>query len=99
MIDFPWLRVLLMAVLVLLLYFCTSCARTTFYHEGRKIADFQGDMTKMDLTVTPAGSIRWHAASVDHSAATRAQGEATAGKINALGLAAASAATASFLRP
>lgn len=49
-----------------------SCAQTTFYKDGKPIAKFQGDMTKMHLTISEKGAIDWKG-DVSHSAATIAQ--------------------------
>ena len=73
----------LVAALVL-----SSCAQTTLYSNGEKIACFQGDMTKVHYENK---DIRWDADTVNHSTATLAQGEAAKGKITAAGVAAASA--------
>ncbi len=62
----------------------SNCAHTVFYHEGKKVAQFEGDMTDFNYTRHADGSATWSGRSVSHSAATRAQGEAAAGKINAL---------------
>ncbi len=61
-----------------------SCAGTKFYHEGRKVAQFEGDMTDFSYTRNADGSATWSGRSVSHSAATLAQGKATEGKLNAL---------------
>jgi hypothetical protein len=75
----------------------TSCASTTFYDRasGKKLANFDGDMEGVHFVASESGAFEWSAAKVDHSTATKAQGEAAAGKINALG---AAAATAVFMR-
>ena len=79
-------------IAILCLCLClASCAQTVIYRDGQPIARFQGDMTGVDYQ---DGDTRLRAATVDHSAATKAQGEAAAGKITAAGAAvAASGAT------
>lgn len=69
----------------------TGCAQTTFYRDGHKIAAFQGDMANMEYV---DGDIRWHAATVDHSAATRASAE----RIQHAGTAAAASGLTLFLK-
>jgi hypothetical protein len=76
-------------VILLLALLCSSCAATRFYHEGVPIAEFQGDMTGMEFSMMPDGSVRWKSATVDHSSATLAQGEAAASRLNAAGSAVA----------
>ncbi len=73
-------------LILLLLPLLPSCAQTVLYRDGQKIAAFQGDMKNV---VYVDGNTRWSADSVDHSTATKAQGEAAAGKISAIGIAAA----------
>lgn len=83
--------------ILLILSFATGCAQTRFYRNGEKVAVFQGDMRDTDLTIAADGTLRWRAATVNHSAATLAQGEAAKGKIQAAGIAvAASGLTALF---
>ena len=86
--DFPWLRVLGGVLLALVIIGCmTGCAHTTLYRDGRKLAVLQGDMTGVRFQLSAAGDLAWQADKVDHSTATKAQGEAAAGKINAAALA------------
>ncbi len=59
-------------IVVILTILMLSCAQTTFYKDGRPIAKFQGDMTKMHLTISEDGAIDWKG-DVSHSAATIAQ--------------------------
>jgi hypothetical protein len=73
----------------------SGCARTTFYHEGKPVADFQGDMINTEFYLSQSGDYYWKSQSVDHSSATLAQGTAASNKISAAGtaLGAAGAAT------
>lgn len=64
-----------------------SCAQTVLYRDGEKIAAFQGDMAGVEYAMAADGSVRWKAAKVNHSAATLAQGQASAGRIQAAGAA------------
>ena len=103
--NFPWglVSLLVWAAIITSLALCllrrqllvlsvacvlASCAQTILYQNGEKIACFQGDMTKVHYENK---DIRWDADTVNHSAATLAQGEAAKGKITAAGVAAASA--------
>lgn len=61
----------------------SSCATTTFYHDGKRIASFQGDMTNVEYKLTKDGALSWRAMTVDHSAGTIALGKTTAGTITA----------------
>lgn len=75
-----------------------SCSGTTFYHSnGKPSARFQGDMTKMRYRQTADGAIDWQG-DVSHSAATRAQGEAGAGKLSAAGAAVAASGIMGLFR-
>lgn len=75
----------------------TSCAHTTFYHEGKPIADFQGDMTNTEFYMSEKGDYWWKSKSVDHSSATLAQGAAASSKINAAGAALGAAGATALL--
>jgi hypothetical protein len=69
-----------------LLLLLTGCAHTEFFYQGQRVARFEGDMTqtKFTMTITAQGaSLSWTADGVSHSQATRAQGDAAAGKITA----------------
>lgn len=80
----------LLPIIALLL---CGCAHTTFYsaRTGKKVADFQGDMTGSHF----AGyGIVWNVQQVSHSAATLAQGAAAANVIGSIGTAAAGVALA-----
>ena len=72
--------------LILLL---SGCASTTLYREGKPIACFQGDMTKVRFTFDKDGTFTWSADSVDHSTPTIAAGKTSAGNIAASGAAVA----------
>lgn len=64
--------------LILLL---SSCASSTIYLDGKRVAELQGDLKGLTYTRKPDGSATISIASLNHSEATRAQGEAGAGKI------------------
>jgi len=81
------------SLLVILCGFAASCAQTTFFRNGQKIAMFQGDMKDTDFYYSAAGDVIWKSSTVDHSSATIAQGKAAEGKINAI----ATAGTAAYL--
>ena len=82
-------------VLILICSLFLSCAHTTFYSpEGKKVAVFQGDMTNVEFSMTRQGDIIWLVSKVDHSTATKAQGEAASAKLTATGSALAATLTA-----
>ncbi len=88
-----------MKYLLLLSLFFTSCAHTTFYHDGKPIAEFQGDMVNTEFYMSEKGDYWWKSETVDHSSATLAQGQAASNKIAAAGTAlGAAGATALFLK-
>lgn len=99
--GFPWLRVLFaLFVAMVIAIVCTGCAQTTLYNrDGRKLAVFQGDMTAVRFRLTAAGDLTWQAARVDHSTATKAQGEAATAKIGAAGAALAASGITYLLTP
>ena len=78
------------AILAIVVILCVSCAQTTIYHDGRRVANFQGDMTGMRFIRNADGSCEL-SGDFDHSTATKAQGEAAAGKLAAAGTAVATA--------
>lgn len=84
-------------ILFLAIPLCSCVARTEFYRDGKKIAMFQGDMENAHLTID-GDKVRWSASKVDHSTATKAQGEAERGRIEALNTASAAAALSSILK-
>lgn len=75
-----------------------SCATTTLYHNGQKIASFQGDMKDVEYTTSAKGGMTLKATSIDHSAATLAQGKAASKKISAAGAAIAISGLPSLLK-
>lgn len=75
-------------ILSLAILSIASCAQTVLYRDGQPLARFQGDMTGLDYE---DGSTRLRANTIDHSSATKAQGEAATGKIQAAGAAVAAA--------
>lgn len=78
--------------------FC-SCAHTTLWDNGQKIARFEGDMKGNEFTyISKTAEITWRAVDVDHSSATLAQGKAASDKIQAVGAAAAAAGITTFLK-
>lgn len=95
-----WLRLLFsLFVGLVIAIVMTSCAQTTLYRDGRKIAVFQGDMTAVSFRLTAAGDLTWQAARVDHSTATEAQGQAATAKIGAAGAALAASGITYLLTP
>ena len=79
-------RLLLLALLL------PSCAHTDLYDPatGQRLARFEGDMTGMTYHRAADGSVKL-TGSIDHSSATRAQGEAASSKLGAAGTAIAAA--------
>ena len=73
----------------------SGCARTTIYEGGQPIATFQGNMTHMKFTRSPAGAIKWEAENVSHSTATLAGARA----ISSVTLPAASVLTTNQFAP
>lgn len=84
-----------MKSLILLPLLFSACAQTTLYRDGKVIARFQGDMSKVSYA---DGDIHFAADSVNHSAATLAQGEAADSKIKAVGIAVATSGIATLLK-
>jgi hypothetical protein len=78
------MKTLLVGIFAILLM---NCATTTLYHNGQKIASFQGDMKDVDYTTSAKGGMTLKASSIDHSAATLAQGKSASDKISAAGAA------------
>lgn len=78
-------------LILLLVFMFTSCAQTTFYKDGQRIACFQGNMTDMEYIQTK-DLVMWRSAKVDHAAATKAQGTATSKTVASLGSAVAAGA-------
>jgi hypothetical protein len=76
----------------------TSCASTTFYHEGKPVASFQGDMKETSFTRDASGAIRWKAGSVSHSAPTTAGGNAIAKGITTTGVAVATSGLTKIIK-
>lgn len=76
----------------------SACAQTTLYRDGKPVARFQGDMTGLRFHMTDTGDITVQADTVDHSAATLAQGQAAAGKMASAGTAIAAAAATTLIR-
>lgn len=74
--------------IILVLAF-SSCAQTVFYHDGKPVARFQGDMAGMVYSQSKDGSVSWTCTNVSHSTATLAQGSAASDKISHLGTAVA----------
>jgi hypothetical protein len=62
----------------------SNCATTKLYHNGQIVASFQGDMKAVEFSSSKDG-MTLKAASIDHSAATLAQGKAASEKITAIG--------------
>lgn len=65
----------------------SNCASTTFYGaDGRPVARFQANMTKVQYERACNGAIKWSADTVNHSAATTAMGNAYAKGVTATGV-------------
>lgn len=62
---------------------CCSCAQTKIYHDGELAAVFQGDMKGVHFETLPDGGTVFIADGVNHSEATRAQGDSAAAKLTA----------------
>lgn len=85
--SIPGLLALLALVLVMLVFMLlSSCASSTFYVDGKRVARMEGDMTEMQFTFIN-GAITFTAETVDHSSATIAAGKTSAGNIAAVGAA------------
>ena len=96
-IPFLWPLVCALLAWMAIAFVMTSCAQTVFYVDGKPVARFQGDMVGMEFERHADGSIHWKG-DVNHSAATLAQGKAAEGKIQAVGVAAAAAGVASWVK-
>ena len=83
-------------ILLTCLMIC-SCASTTFLHNGKPVAIFQGDMRGSEFVMKENGDIYWKVDQLDSSTATRAQGEAFANKATAVGSAFAAAGVATIM--
>jgi hypothetical protein len=75
-----------MKILILFVVILSSCASTTLYRDGKRVARFEGDMTEVKFTIQN-GTITFAAETVDHSSATIAGGKVGAGNIAAGGIA------------
>lgn len=75
----------------------TSCAQTTFYRNGEKIASFQGNMKDVAFTYSAKGNLVWTSKEVNHSAPTLAGGRAAAFSISSVAIPAASVISANQL--
>lgn len=75
----------------------TSCAHSVFYKDGQRIARFEGDMTDMVLKIDKDGAIEWKG-NISHSAATKAQGEASAARLGAAGSAIGAASALTLIK-
>jgi len=84
-------------ILILPLFLLVSCASTKFYQDGKLIAKFNADMDQVQYIQGADGSITWTAISVDHSTATKAQGEAFSSKTTAIGSAVAASGVVGIL--
>lgn len=83
----------LAAILALVL---AGGAHTTLYGpDGRKLAEFQGDMQGLRYS---NGAVTLEADRLDHSTATKAQGEAASGKIASIGTAIAASGAVALLK-
>lgn len=72
----------------LLLACLVSCASTKFYDgNGKKLAEWQGNMQTVEYKRGADGSISWKATRVNHSSATTAGGNAITKGIGAAGTA------------
>ena len=88
--SFPWIRVLLAILLLLVIVVSfTGCASTVLYRDGKRIARFDGDMTGVRYVHRADGSCELTGETIDHSSATLAQGQAASQKIAAAGVAVA----------
>ena len=85
MIDFPWLRLALAVMLILVVIFAAGCTPATFYRDGKPIARFGGDMSGVKFRYSAKGDLTWQADKVDASAPILARGKAVAGVAVAAG--------------
>lgn len=70
------IRLIISVLFLALVMVATSCAGTSLYGpDGKKIAGMQGDMTGVEYTLGADGSVKFKAAKVAHSPATRASAE------------------------
>ena len=95
----PELFLIPVAVAMCILVVFSSCASTKLYNQqGQRIAAFQGDMTGVEYTMAADGSVRWRSATVDHSSATKAGGEASQNRIQSAGTAVAASGLTLLLK-
>lgn len=73
-------NILHLPMMLCLLLLLPSCASTTLYDAmtGHRLAHFEGDMTGVTYSRAADGSVQL-TGTINHSAATLAQGKATAG--------------------
>lgn len=73
-----------LSILTLAYLLCAGCAQTVLYDRqtGKPIARFMGDMTGSEYRDWQTS---WKVATVNHSSATTAQGQAAAGVLGSIG--------------
>ncbi len=77
----------------------SNCASTTFYGaDGKPVACFQANMTKVEYKRACDGSIRWSADTVNHSTPTTAGGTAVSKGILATGTSIATSGIPSIVK-
>ena len=84
-----------MKTLAIISILLSGCASTTLYNQrGQRIAAFQGNMIGAEYSMAADGSVRWKAATVDHSSATKA----SASRIKSVGSAVAASGLTLFFK-
>lgn len=88
----------LITITAIISLFFSSCASTTLYKDGKKIANFQGDMTGVEYHMSQNGDVTWKSTTTNHSTATLAQGAAATSKIQAGGAAIGAAGITALIK-
>ncbi len=84
--------------ILFVLFSLSSCASTSFYHDGKKIASFQGDMKNVNFHSSESGHFHFSADEVNHSTPTSAYGKSSSSRIEMIGTAIGSAGLFSFIK-
>lgn len=82
---------------ILIAALLSSCAHSDLYEDGKKVAHFEGDMSGIVYKRYADGRIEM-TGTINHSAATLAQGQAAASKLGAVGVAVAASGLVSVLK-
>ena len=85
-------------LLVLITLALSNCGTNFYGNDGKLVAQFQGDMTKVEYQRACDGSMRWSADTVNHSSATTAGGNAVSKGIISTGTGIATSSIPSVIK-